>query len=206
MFGIKMNIDDIKKILFDKQLNLQEILVKAEKYSVEYITSLETGYNNMVYGFSHRKNSFPFYFQHVELCSATDKSILGDFLTIRNNRASLDILFSKNRVVTIISNKNNLNIFLNSEKNANADICNKNKISINFENLSERIDINYPRWWQFKRYGEIIFKNSMECIDFDTGIPALSIFQNRKFPEEIQKQLPVIIAVVLWRTTRSLSM
>ena len=195
-------LNEVKDILWECLVqgnDISYLLNILNTYNIEYRDDLLVDYPTLIYGPNSNKYSYPHGIRTFELLNSKKESVMGHVINLYNNKIYYTIIFSLSGNLLIVEEKNNSNIYLRKELIG----CISNSKSTTVFNKHKKIAIvEYPKWWQFKRYGNIYVGNNI--IKFDILSPRDSVIKS-KIPVEDASDLYLIIAGILYRTSKSLT-
>ena len=196
-------LNEVKDILWEwfvQGNDISYLLNILNTVNIGYSDNILANYFTLIYGLNSNKFSYPHGIRTFELVNSKKESGMGHVINLYNNKIYYTIIFSLAGNLLIVKDKNDSNIYLNKEL---IGCISHNNRSITIFNKYKKIAIvQYPKWWQFKRYGNIYVGSNM--IKFDILSPRDSIIKS-KIPIEDATDLYLVIASILYKTTKSLT-
>ena len=183
-----------------EQNNTNDLLQILRTCHIRYDDTLLTNYTISIYGANSNKFSYPNGIRIFELLHSKEKRTIAHIINLYNKQIYYTIILSQSGSVLIAEKKSDADIYLNGELSGHLT-KEKNKMIVS--NTEKKLAIiDYPKWWQFKRLGNIHIDN--KTIPFDTLSPNDSVIKDQ-LQTNNNSDLYMIIAGVFHRTTKSLS-
>ena len=185
-----------------------DILNFFKTIEFEYSEALISSISSVVYGNSGNSYNYPVGVRHFDIKNSATNGKVADWINSYNNKhneISL-LLFKSNKMLFIQNEKKSVKIYRNSRHVGWINVLSKHRLSLCDVDKQEIASITYPKFWQFARYGEIVFPCSDTVVKYDTRFPKKSLFSMNidsinNLPFDCQL---LIVGSVFWRTTRTL--
>ena len=196
-------LNEIKEILWswlNNKKDTNQLLDIVNKCNIEFQENLESNYCVTTYGNNTNKFSYPAGIRTFELINSKNKRMIGNIINMYNNQTYCTIIFSTLGNLLIFKKKHTDDIYINGVFTGR--LINKKNIITVCNEQGDFAKIKFPKWWQFKRLGEVNINNCI--IKFDILSPHDSVIK-AKIPTHSDVDLYLIIAAIFNRTTKSLT-